>query len=124
MGRFYSGDRVRGSASTSNVRLDARRDVHARDGWNKVRLAEGRFYTRLYRGLSELQFTPFISWVNNVQYDTQSASPAGSRAFAGSSAGQRHLLRLQAQLARRSAAAKFRSLDSRLSSKLLYTYRF
>jgi hypothetical protein len=124
-GDFYSGDRVQLSL-TSNVRpmpgvlftLDAE--------WNRVQLAEGRFYTRLYRALSELQFSPFMAWVNNVQYDTQSA-------VLGWQSRYRWILRpgndiyfvynhnwLDDPL----LARKFRSLDSRLSSKLLYTYRF
>jgi hypothetical protein len=56
-------------------------DIRARAGvllslaneWNRVSLAEGQFYTRLYRFISETQFNPFISLVNNVQYETQSA---------------------------------------------------
>ena len=36
-----------------------------------MRLAEGRFYTRLHRGVSELQFSPHMA-VNNVQFDAQS----------------------------------------------------
>ena len=31
------------------------------------------FETRLFRVIPELQFSPWVSWVNNVQYDTQSA---------------------------------------------------
>jgi hypothetical protein len=41
--------------------------------WNRVELEEGRFETRLFRIVPELQFSPSVSWVNNVQYDTQSA---------------------------------------------------
>jgi len=93
--------------------------------WNRVSLAEGRFYTRLYRGISELQFTPFISWVNNVQYDSQSAVLGWQSRF-------RWIVRpgsdlyfvyvhnwLDDPLQRR-----FASLDRRASSKALYTHRF
>ena len=41
--------------------------------WNRVSLAEGQFYTRLYRVIAETQFNPRIALVNNVQYDSQSA---------------------------------------------------
>ena len=124
-GEFYSGDRVRLSLE-SNVRLMPGVMFTLATEWNKVQLAEGRFYTRLYRGLSELQFTPFMSWVNNIQYDTQSA-------VLGVQSRYRWIVRpgndiyfvynhnwLDDPLVSR----KFRSLDSRLSSKLLYTYRF
>jgi len=94
--------------------------------WNKVQLAEGRFYTRLYRGLSEFQFTPFMAWVNNIQFDTQSAvlgwqsryrwivRPGNDIYFVYNHNWLDDPLR----------ANQFRSLDNRLSSKLLYTYRF
>jgi len=124
-GDFYSGDRVQ-LGLTSNVRPMPGVLFTFTTEWNKVQLAEGRFYTRLYRGLSELQFTPFMAWVNNVQYDSQSA-------VVGWQSRYRWILRpgndiyfvynhnwLDDPL----EARRFRSLDSRLSSKLLYTYRF
>lgn len=124
-GEFYSGDRVQLSL-TSNLRPMPGVLFTLTTEWNKVQLAEGRFYTRLYRGLSELQFTPFMAWVNNVQYDSQSA-------VLGWQSRYRWILRpgndiyfvynhnwLDDPL----MARRFRSVDSRLSSKLLYTYRF
>jgi len=123
-GSFYSGDRLR---------TELRVNIRARPGvmftlaneWNRVSLAEGRFYTRLYRGISELQFTPFISWVNNVQFDSQSAVLGWQSRF-------RWIVRpgsdlyfvyvhnwLDDPLQRR-----FASLDRRASSKALYTHRF
>jgi len=124
-GDFYSGDRMQLSL-TSNVRPAPGVLFTLTAEWNKVQLAEGRFYTRLYRGLSELQFSPFMAWVNNIQYDTQSA-------VLGWQSRYRWILRpgndiyfvynhnwLDDPL----AARRFRSIDSRLSSKLLYTYRF
>ena len=41
--------------------------------WNRVRLAEGQFFTRLYRFVANTQFSPWISLVNNIQYDSVSA---------------------------------------------------
>jgi hypothetical protein len=124
-GDFYSGHRVR-LTMTSNVRPMPGVLFSVATEWNKVQLAEGRFYTRLYRGVSELQFSPFMAWVNNIQYDTQSA-------ILGWQSRYRWIVRpgndiyfvynhnwLDDPLASR----KFRSIDNRLSSKLLYTYRF
>ena len=75
--------------------------------WNKVQLAEGRFYTRLYRGLSEFQVYPFMAWVNNIQYDTQSAVLGWQSRYRWIlQSGQRHLFRLQPQLAGRPAAGE------------------
>jgi hypothetical protein len=123
-GDFYSGDLLRTSLEM---------DVRARPGvmftlaseWNRVSLAEGRFYTRLYRGISELQFTPFISWVNNVQYDTQSAVLGWQSRF-------RWIVRPGSDLyfvyvhnwLDDPLRNRFASLDRRASSKLLYTHRF
>ena len=91
-----------------------------------MRLAEGRFYTRLHRGVSELQFSPHMAWVNNVQFDAQSG-------VLGSQSRYRWILRPGNDIylvynhnwVDDSLSARgFRSLDNRLFSKLLYTYRF
>jgi hypothetical protein len=124
-GDFYSGDRVRLNL-TSNIRPAPGVIFTLATEWNRVRLTEGRFYTRLYRGVSELQFSPYMAWVNNVQFDTQSG-------VLGWQSRYRWILRpgndiylvynhnwLDDPLSPR----RFRSLDNRLSSKLLYTYRF
>jgi hypothetical protein len=124
-GDFYSGDRVRLSL-TSNVRPAPGILLTLATEWNKVQLAEGRFYTRLYRVVSELQFSPFMAWVNNVQYDTQTAvlgwqsryrwivRPGNDIYFVYNHNWVDDPLR----------ANRFSSMDNRLSSKLLYTYRF
>ncbi len=93
--------------------------------WNRVSLAEGRFYTRLYRGISELQFTPFISWVNNVQFDNQSAVLGWQSRF-------RWIVKPGSDLyfvyvhnwLDDPLRSRFVSLDRRASSKALYTHRF
>ena len=71
-GGYYSGTKT--SASTS-VTLRARPGVivYSTVEWNRVRLAEGRFTTRLYRLVAETQFSPWMSLVNTVQYDSVSA---------------------------------------------------
>jgi hypothetical protein len=51
--------------------------------WNGVELEQGRFETRLLRVVPELQFSPWIAWVNNVLYDTRATLSAGSHTFAG-----------------------------------------
>ena len=87
-----------------------------------MRLAEGRFYTRLHRGVSELQFSPHMAWVNNVQFDAQSG-------VLGSQSRYRWILRPGTDIylvynhnwVDDSLSARgFRSLDNRLFSKLLY----
>jgi hypothetical protein len=124
-GDFYSGDRVRLSL-TSNIRPAPGILFMLATEWNKVQLEEGRFYTRLYRALFELQFNPFMAWVNNVQYDSQSVvlgwqsryrwivRPGNDIYFVYNHNWIDDPLR----------GSRFRSIDNRLSSKLLYTYRF
>ena len=124
-GDFYSGDRVRLSL-TSNVRPAPGILFTLATEWNKVQLEEGRFYTRLYRALVELQFNPFMAWVNNVQYDSQSVvlgwqsryrwivRPGNDIYFVYNHNWIDDPLR----------SSRFRSIDNRLSSKLMYTYRF
>jgi hypothetical protein len=124
-GNFYSGDRVRISM-TSNVRLRPGLLFTLAGEWNKVQLAEGRFYTRLFRGCRSSSSRR--SWPGS----TMSSSTRRARCSGGSRA-TRWILQpgndiyfvynhnwvddpLQ--------PTRFRSLDNRLSSKLLYTYRF
>src|SRR4029079_11566440 len=72
IGSFYHGTRRR-IATDVNIRVRPGVIVYTSGEWNEVKLLEGRFHTRLYRIVPELQFSPWIAWVNNIQYDTQSA---------------------------------------------------
>ena len=123
-GDFYSGDRLRAELQM-NIRARPGVMFTLANEWNRVSLAEGRFYTRLYRGISELQFTPFISWVNNVQYDSQSAVLGWQSRF-------RWIVKPGSDLyfvyvhnwLDDPLRSRFVSLDRRASSKALYTHRF
>jgi hypothetical protein len=123
-GDFYSGDRL-------ELTLDV--DVRARPGvmfflsseWNRVSLTEGQFYTKLFRGISELQFNPWMSLVNNVQYDTQSRALGWQSRFRwivrpGSDLYVVYLHNWLDDPVNR----RFSTLDRRAASKVLYTYRF
>lgn len=124
MGDFYSGTRTR-LALDMNIRVRPGIIIYTSSEYNKVDLAEGRFHTRLFRVVPELQFSPWLAWVNNVQYDTQSAVVGWQSRF-------RWILKpgndlyfvythnwLDDPLDNR-----FETLDRRLSSKFLYTLRF
>ncbi len=69
VGTFYSGHR-RDLRGTITVR--PRRGLLAQmvAEFNDVDLAEGRFSTRLFRGMINTQFSPFVSVSNNIQYDS------------------------------------------------------
>ena len=93
--------------------------------WNRVQLAEGRFQTRLFRGIAETQFSPWIALVNNVQYDTQSAVLGWQSRF-------RWILKPGNDLyvvythnwLDDPLRGSFSTLDRRAASKVLYTHRF
>ena len=72
VGNFYDGTRRR-TALSVNVRVRPGVIIYTTGEWNQVDLAQGSFNTRLYRIVPELQFSPWAAWVNNIQYDTQSA---------------------------------------------------
>jgi hypothetical protein len=124
LGHFYSGTRRR-AALDLTVRLRPGVIIYTSGEWNHVELDEGTFNTRLYRVVPELQFSQFISWVNNIQYDTQSAVLGWQSRF-------RWIVRpgsdfyfvythnwLDDPLLNR-----FATLDRRAATKALYTHRF
>ena len=49
------------------------------------RARRGPVRTRLLRVVPELQFSPWVAWVNNIQTTRRAPSSGGSRAFVGSS---------------------------------------
>ena len=123
-GDFYSGSREE-FVSNVTFRLLPGVFVYTAAEFNSIALPEASFKTRLYRVVPELQFTPFLTWVNNVQYDTVSGVAGWQSRF-------RWIVRpgndiyvvythnwLDDPL-----LAQFATQDRRLSTKALYTYRF
>ena len=123
-GNFYSGDHLRLSL-TANLRAAPGQMFTFTNEWNRVSLAEGQFYTRLYRVIAETQFNPRAALVNNVQYDSQSAVIGWQSRFRwiikpGSDLYFVYIHNwLDDPLGNRTY-----TLDRRLSSKILYTHRF
>jgi hypothetical protein len=124
LGTFYNGTRRR-MATMLNLRLRPGVIIYTSGEWNSVHLAQGSFQTRLFRVVPELQFSPWIAWVNNVQYDTQSSVVGWQSRF-------RWIMRpgndfyvvythnwLDDPLQHRIS-----TLDRRAASKVLYTHRF
>jgi len=123
-GQFYSGTRTE-TVTNLTLRIAPGYIVFLTGEWNRIDLAEGKFTTRLYRVVAETQFSPFITLVNNVQYDTVSAVAGWQSRF-------RWIVRpgndiyvvythnwLDAP-----GAVGLVSQDKRIATKLLYTYRF
>ena len=71
VGDFFSGDR-REVVVNLNLRPRPGVVMYLENEWNRVNLPEGRFTTRLHRVITDIQFSPWIYLVNNVQYDSDS----------------------------------------------------
>ena len=124
VGEFYSGRRAERAVAVS-VRIRPGLFFSAAGQWNRVTLPEGRFTTRLYRIAGETQLSPFIALSNNIQYDSQSRvlgwqsrlrwiiTPGGDLYVVYTHNWRDDPLR-----------DRFSTLDNRLASKVLYTYRF
>jgi len=123
-GGFYSGDRRR-LALNLDVRVRPGIIFYSSAEWNKVDLAEGGFQTRLYRGIVETQFSPWLSLVNNMQFDTQSSILGWQSRFRWilKPGNDLYFVYLHNWLDD-PLLARFATLDHRASSKLLYTHRF
>jgi len=123
-GGFYSGDRTQRQI---NLTLRARPGyiVSLAGEWNTVDLPEGHFTTRLYRLIGETQFSPFVSFVNDVQYDTQSRVLGWQGRFRWIVApGSDVYLVYTHNWLDDPLLDRFATLDRRAASKILYTYRF
>jgi hypothetical protein len=123
-GTFYDGTR-RKIAATLNVRVRPGVIIYTAGEWNSVHLPAGSFHTRLVRVVPELQFSPWVSWVNNVQYDTQSLVLGWQSRFRWIMKPGNDLYIvythnwLDDPLQRR-----IYTLERRAASKVLYTHRF
>lgn len=123
-GDFYSGTRAERDL---NLTLRARPGLILgfNGQWNSVELPEGNFSTRLYRLNLETQFTPYIALVNNVQYDSQSAVLGWQSRFRWIlTPGNDLYVVYTHNWLDEPSLSRLSTLDRRLASKVLYTYRF
>jgi hypothetical protein len=123
-GDFYSGTRTQRQLNLA-VRARPGLIVYAGGEWNSVTLPEGHFTTRLYRFVGETQFSPFIALVNDLQYDTQSAVLGWQARFRWIlTPGNDLYVVYTHNWLEQPWLDRFATLDKRLASKVLYTYRF
>jgi len=123
-GEFYSGSRAQRLVNLT-VRARPGLIVYLGGEWNSVALPEGRFTTRLYRLVGETQFSPFVSLVNDVQYDTQSSVLGWQARFRWIvTPGNDVYLVYTHNWLEEPLLDRFATLDRRAASKVLYTYRF
>jgi hypothetical protein len=123
-GDFYSGSRTQQSI---NLTVRARPGLIVSFGGesNNVKLPEGHFTTRLYRFVGDTQFTPFIALVNDIQYDSQSGVLGWQSRFRWIlTPGNDLYVVYTHNWLDEPLLDRFATLDKRLASKVLYTYRF
>ena len=124
IGDFFSGTRTE-RVLNLNLRLRPGLFLYLTGQWNNVSLREGSFTTQLYRIVGETQFSPFMSLVHTIQYDTQSAVAGWQSRFRWIvTPGNDVYLVYTHNWLDDPLRNRFSTLDKRLASKVLYTYRF
>ena len=128
MGEFFSGNRQE-VALTLAIRPRVGVVVNLENEWNRVSLPEGRFETRLFRVIADTQFSPWLYFVNNIQFDSVSRVlgwqfrtrwilTPGNDLYAV------YLHNWQEDSLTSLDRDRFRTLDRRGATKFVYTYRF
>jgi hypothetical protein len=123
-GGFYSGDRQQAVLSLG-LRAAPGHILSLNAEWNEVQLREGRFTSNVYRITADTHLSPLLNIVNNIQFDTVSRVAGWQSRF-------RWILRPGNDLyfvythnwLEDPLVDRFQTLDKRLASKILYTYRF
>jgi hypothetical protein len=124
VGQFYSGTRADQQVAIA-MRVRPGVFFSATGQWNDVKLPEGHFTTRLYRLALETHFSPFVGLVNNIQYDTQSVVLGWQSRFRWIvTPGSDLYVVYMHNWIDDAVLDRFSTLDKRLASKVLYTYRF
>jgi hypothetical protein len=124
LGEFYSGRRTERQVNL-NLRVRPGLFFFLTGQWNDVTLPEGRFTTRLLRFVGETHLSPFIGITNNIQYDTQSAVVGWQSRFRWIlTPGNDLYVVYTHNWVEEPLLDRFATLDRRLASKVLYTYRF
>jgi hypothetical protein len=126
VGTFYSGT---GREYQFNVRVRPRPGVLTQfeAERNVLDLAEGRVDTLLLRLVANVQLSPWISLVNNVQYDDVSRQLGWQMRFRWIRRPGNELFLVYTHNWRdpgTPGGSRFETLDRRLASKLVYTLRF
>jgi len=123
LGPFYSGRRQQYSL-TLNVRIRTGLIVQNTFQYNKINLAEGRVQTRLFRVTPEWQLSPWMSFVNNFQYDSVSRILGWQSRFRWILKPGNDFYFVYTQNWTDDPIAGFATLERRVSTKAIYTRRF
>jgi hypothetical protein len=123
LGGFFSGRRQDYSL---DVTLRARPGliVYSTAQWNRVQLAEGSFQTRVYRLTPEVQFSPWVSLVNSLQYDSVSRVLGWQGRFRWIVRPGNDFFFVYTHNWSDDPAKGLETLERRAATKLIYTHRF
>jgi hypothetical protein len=124
LGQFYSGTRAEQQLGVA-VRARPGLFLFLTGQWNDVKLPEGHFTTSLYRVSGEMHLSPFVALTNNIQYDSQSSLLGWQSRFRWIITPGNDLYVVYTHNWRDDLLLeRFSTVDNRLASKVLYTYRF
>jgi len=126
-GTFYSGDRQEYTVGVGvrprpgvALRLESERNV--------LNLAQGSFTTDLVRVVANTQFSPWLSLVNNLQYDSVSERLGWQMRFRWIQRPGNDLFLVYThnweEISLLDGTTRFGTLDNRLATKIAYTLRF
>jgi hypothetical protein len=122
-GTFYSGHR-RDFVLNLGIRPMPGVLLNINNEWNRVELPEGNFSTSVLRFNANTQFSPWISLVNNLQYDSVSRILGLQSRFRWILSPGNDLHFVYAQNWLDDAFTGRRTLDRTAATKLVYTHRF
>jgi Domain of unknown function (DUF5916) len=122
-GGFYSGDRREITLSLTARPLPGIL-ASVENEWNRLNLPEGEFSTQVFRGVLNVQFSPWISLGNNLQYDTVSGILGWQARFRWILRPGNDLFFVYTHNWRELEPERFATLDRRAVSKVAYTHRF
>lgn len=124
MGDFYDGERVNlgGEFAWKQSRYFTLRLAY---DWNDVDLPQERFITRLSRATAEVSLSSRLNWISLFQYDDVSeVFGIQSRLTWIPQAGQEMFLVFNRNFQDFDKDGRLQSIDSDLSAKISYTFRF
>jgi hypothetical protein len=125
-GGFYSGDRAEYQLNVS-IRPRAGVALRVEAEHNVLRLAEGHFDTTVYRAIANTQFSPWMSLVNNLQYDDVTRLLGWQLRFRWIQRPGNDVFFVYTHNWQELAGGEARrwgTLDNRAATKLVYTLRF
>ena len=122
-GKFYSGTR-RDFTMDLGIRPRTGVLINMNSEWNRIELPEGRFSTSVQRLTSNVQFSPWISVANNVQFDSVSRLLGWQSRFRWIVRPGNDIYFVYAHNWLEDSTGRRLTLDRSAATKIVYTHRF